>query len=419
MKTKGLRLYGENDLRLEEFDLPEITDDELLVKIVADSLCMSSYKAATQGVAHKRVPDNVAEKPVIIGHEFCGKILQVGEKLTDKYKVGQKFTLQPAQLDTYDAAGYSYEYLGGNMQVGIIPKNYIDQNAVLLFEGEGYYQGSLTEPLSCVIGATHANYHTRLGVYTHDMGIKDRGNMAILGGCGPMGLALIDYIIHRDKLKPRLLVVTDIKQANIDAAEKSLSKEMAAKQGVELVYLNGDSPSYTDEMMALTGGKGYDDVFVFVPVASLVEEADSLLGHDGCLNFFAGPSDKNFSAKFNFYNVHYNATHIVGTTGGNTADMQEALDMSAAGRLNPSLLLSHIGGLDAAADATLNLPHLPGFKKLIYNDISMPLTAIEDFAEKGKTDPLFEALAEICDRHNGLWSVEAEQYLLANAPQIN
>jgi len=418
VKTKGLRLYGTNDLRLEEFELPKITGDELLVKIVADSVCMSSYKAVTQGPAHKRVPLDVATNPIIIGHEFCGEIVEVGENLIGKYKPGQKFTLQPAMQDTYSAAGYSFPYIGGTIQYGIVPKCYIEQEGLLLFEGDAFYQGSLTEPLSCVIGAAHANYHTRLGVYVHDMGIKDGGNMAVLGGCGPMGLALVDYIIHRESPKPGLLVVTDVKQENIEAAEKSLTRENAVKHGVTLVYLNAESPNYTDEMMQLSEGKGYNDVFVFVPVATVVEQADALLSYDGCLNFFAGPSDPKFSAMFNFYNVHYNVTHIVGTSGGNTSDMREALDMFAANKLTPSLLLSHIGGIDAAADATLNLPNLPGFKKLIYNHISMPLTAIADFAEKGKTDPLFKELAAICDRHNGFWSAEAESYLLANGPKI-
>lgn len=44
MKTKAVRLYGANDLRTEEFELPEIKDDEILVKIVSDSICMSSLQ---------------------------------------------------------------------------------------------------------------------------------------------------------------------------------------------------------------------------------------------------------------------------------------------------------------------------------------------------------------------------------------
>ena len=59
MKTKALRLYGANDLRLEEFELGPVGDDDVLCEVVCDSLCMSSYKELTQGAAHKRVPQDV------------------------------------------------------------------------------------------------------------------------------------------------------------------------------------------------------------------------------------------------------------------------------------------------------------------------------------------------------------------------
>ena len=42
MKTKAVRMYGERDLRLEEFELPEIKEDEILVKVMSDSICMST-----------------------------------------------------------------------------------------------------------------------------------------------------------------------------------------------------------------------------------------------------------------------------------------------------------------------------------------------------------------------------------------
>ena len=136
-----------------------------------------------------------------------------------------------------------------------------------------------------------------------------------------------------------------------------------------------------------------------------------MLAFDGCLNFFAGPSNPEFSAKINFYNVHYAYTHLVGTSGGNTDDMKEAIRLMSAG-LDPAGLVTHIGGLNAVIDATLHLPEIPGGKKLIYNHIEMPLTPIADFAELGKTDPLFAELARICQNHNGLWNIDAENYLL-------
>jgi threonine dehydrogenase-like Zn-dependent dehydrogenase len=41
MKTNTIRIYGKNDLRLEEFNLPAMKDDEILAKVVSDSICMS------------------------------------------------------------------------------------------------------------------------------------------------------------------------------------------------------------------------------------------------------------------------------------------------------------------------------------------------------------------------------------------
>ena len=81
-------------------------------------------------------------------------------------------------------------------------------------------------------------------------------------------------------------------------------------------------------------------------------------------------------------------------------------------------MITHVGGLDSARDTIMNLPKIPGGKKLVYTGISMPMTAIDDFAALGKQNPLFAGLAEITAQRNGLWSVEAESYLLLHAPSI-
>lgn len=420
MKTKALRLYGKEDLRLEEFDLPELKDDEILAKVVSDSICMSSYKAAMQGEDHKRVPDNVAENPVIIGHEFCGELVKVGSKWAQEFKEGEKFSIQPAlnYKGTLDAPGYSFQYIGGDATYIIIPSQVMEMGCLLHFDSENYFGGSLSEPLSCVAGTFHAMYHVTRGKYEHDMGIKEGGKMAILAGVGPMGLAAIDYIIHCDR-NPSLLIVTDIDDARLARAEQILSPEEAAKKGIKLVYVNtGKVEDQHKCMMDFTDGEGYDDVLCFAPVAPVVELADSILAQDGCLNFFAGPSNPEFSAKFNFYNVHYAGTHVVGTSGGNTDDMKECLTMMGQGKLDPAILVTHIGGLDVARETTLNLPKVPGGKKLIYTHISLPLTAIADFEEKGKEDPMFAELHKLVSKTNGLWNTEAEKYLLEHAKAI-
>ena len=93
--------------------------------------------------------------------------------------------------------------------------------------------------------------------------------------------------------------------------------------------------------------------------------------------------------------------------------MKEAIEMMTSGKINPAAMVTHVGGLDCVVDTTLNLPNIRGGKKLIYTQIEMPLTAIADFAKLGETDPMFAKLAEICERNNGLWSAEAEKYLLS------
>jgi len=419
MKTTAVRLHGVNDLRMETFELPEIKDDEILVKNISDSICMSSYKAAAQGEKHKRVPDDIAENPIIIGHEFCGEIIKVGKKWQDQFKEGEYFGMQPALNlpGKMGTPGYAYPYCGGAMTYCIMDKDVMNQDCLLHFGGRSFFHGSLAEPLSCIIGAFHAQYHTERGCYEHKMGIVEGGKMALLACAGPMGLGAIDYIIHCDR-RPGLLVVTDIDQARLDRAQSIYTVEEAARMGVKLIYKNTSSGDPVAELMEISGGTGYDDVFVYAPVPAVIEQGDQILAFDGCLNFFAGPTDTKMSAKFNFYNVHYSATHIVGTSGGNTADMIEALDMMAAGKINPAGMITHIGGLDSVAETTINLPHIPGGKKLCYTHIEMPMTAIDDFAEKGKDDPLFAALAEICARNNGLWCPEAEEYLLANGKKI-
>ncbi len=415
MKSTAAVLAGKNNVYMKEIELPQIGEEELLVKNVSNSICLSTYKAAIRGGDHKRVPDDVSEDhPVITGHEFAGYIVKVGEKLKDRFHEGDQFVLQPAMgLESGYSAGYSYEYYGGNATYCIIPKISIDLGCVLPYDGSYFANASLAEPMSCIIGAFHATYHTTPYVYEHKMGLKEGGSVALLGCCGPMGLGAIDYALN-GPYKSRKIVVTDINDERIERARLLIRPEDAAEKGVELIYVNtAGMDNAVEELRALNGGKGYDEVFVFAPVTALVEMGDDLLGNDGCLNFFAGPTDNQFKALYNFYNVHYESTHICGTSGGAPADMVESLELSQQGKINPSFMITHVGGINAAPDTILHLPSIRGGKKLIYPHIQMPLTAIEDFAKQGETDPMFAKLAEICGRNNNVWNEEAEKYLLS------
>lgn len=413
MKTRAVRMYGTRDLRLEEFELPEIKDDEILVRVISDSICMSTYKLVEQGKKHKRAPQNIDTNPIIIGHEFAGIIEKVGAKWQHQFKPGQKFAQQPAlnYKGSLASPGYSYEFFGGACTYCIIPQEVMELGCLMDYDGESFFEASLGEPMSCIIGGYHANYHTNKKNYDHAMGTKADGNILILGGCGPMGLGAVSYGLQFEN-KPKRIVVTEVNDAKIARAREVISEEHAREMGVELIYVNTASMADpVEELMKISEGHGYDDVFVYVPVREVAEMGDKLLAFDGCMNFFAGPTDNQFKADINLYNAHYTSTHILGTTGGNNDDLIEANKLAAAGKIEPAVMVTHVGGIDSIIDATLNLPKIPGGKKLTYTQFDMPLTAIEDFEELGKNDPLFAKLDAACKKNRGLWSAEAERIL--------
>ena len=140
MKTKAVRLWGEMDIRLDEFELPQMKEDEILAEVVTDSLCMSSFKAISQAEKHKKVPEDISEHPIILGHEFCGRILEVGERWKDQYQPGDKFVIQPniGHPKGY-APGYSFRFMGGDATNIIFSREVMENGSLLKYEGDTFF----------------------------------------------------------------------------------------------------------------------------------------------------------------------------------------------------------------------------------------------------------------------------------------
>lgn len=418
MRTKAVRIYGVNDLRLEEFELPKMKEDEIEARIIADSLCMSTYKVANQGSKHKKLPNDLSENPVIMGHEFCGIIEKVGSKWKNMYKPGDKFVAQPnlGREDTY-SLGYSFPYVGGDATKVLIMNEAIEKGCLLPYNGDSFFEGALVEPLSCIVAAFKANFHLKnINDYDHKMGIKEGGSMAIIGGTGPMGSLALDYSIHGKK-RPSTLVVTGTTLEKLNVLKKLYPVEEAEKNGVKLTYvLTSKTENNSLKLKALSkDNKGFDDVFLMVANSFVVKETEQILAYDGCLNFFAGPSDASFSSEINFYNIHYNATHFVGTSGSNTQDMKDAIQLIEDKVVNVAKIATHIMGLNDVCDSIIKIPELPGRKKIIYSQKNFPITNISEFS---KENEFYKMLSELVNKHDGLWNVEAEQYFLKNAQDI-
>ncbi|MBR5539367.1 MAG: zinc-binding dehydrogenase [Clostridia bacterium] len=417
MKTKAVRLYGEMDIRLEEFDLPEITDEEVLIKVVSDSVCASTFKAVKQGTKHKRVPEDIAENPIIIGHEMCGEILQVGATLKNEWHEGQKVVIQPAlKLESGYDPGYSYKYVGGNTMYAVVPKIVLERGCLLPYNGEGYFKGSLTEALACVYRGYKGFYHTDYTNYVRTDGAKKGGKLAILGGAGPMGIGAVE--LASGYAECGMIVVTDVDGDRLAFAAEKSSVKSAKERGVDLKYVNtSEIENVADYLIELSDG-GFDDVFVMVPVPELFSLAEKICREDGCVNFFAGPPIHEMQGSLNLYRVHYDGIHVVGTAGSIPKDMTDVIELIEQEKINAGALVSHILGMKAVKETLFAMEIPNGSKKICYNELDIPLVAISDFEELGKTDALYRELAKIVKKNNGVWCTEAEEYLLANAPKI-
>ena len=460
MKAKAWRLYGAGDARLEDIELEGAGEEGIVVELVTNTICLSDYKGASLGTGHKRVPRDIATRPSMFGHEVSGIVREVGVKWKDQFRVGQHVGLQPSlnipghELET---VGYAWHTIGGETTHVYLPSIVMEMGCLLPYDGDAYFKCSLAEPISCIVSAFRTNYHNAFCSHDLEVGIVDKGTMLLMAGCGAMGLGCIDIACHSPEKRPRRLVVTDIDEPRLARAaaifglEDSAARRSAATgdvgsalradqnaivargdvNGVELIFVNTKdvadpvtllkSFNLADDARAdnptSTGG-GYDDIFLMAAVPALITQCSDLLGFGGCLNFFAGPTNQHLMAEFNFYNVHYLMHHCVANSGGDVKDMSDSVDWIGKGYLHPEVMITHVGGLDSAFEATMNILKIPGGKRLVYTHKKLPMVAIADFAKLGETDPFYAELDRRCSANHGLWCKEAEDYLLANAPEI-
>ena len=455
MKAKAWRLYGAADARLEDIELESAGEEGIVVELVTNTICLSDYKGMSLGTGHKRVPRDIATRPTMFGHEVSGIVREVGTKWKDLFRVGQHVGLQPSlnipghELET---VGYAWHTIGGETTHVYLPSIVMEMGCLLPYDGDAFFKCSLAEPISCIVSAFRTNYHNAFCSHDLEVGIVDKGTMLLMAGCGAMGLGCIDIACHSPEKRPRRLVVTDIDDARLSRAAKMFGVGEGERvkgekgegmeggdavvargvvNGVELIFVNTKdvadpvkllkSFNLVDDARAdnptSTGG-GYDDIFLMAAVPALITQCSDLLGFGGCLNFFAGPTNQQLKAEFNFYNVHYLMHHVVANSGGDVKDMADSVDWIGKGYLHPEVMITHVGGLDSAAQATLDMLKVPGGKRLVYTHVNMPMTAIDDFAKLGEKDPFYAKLAEICEQNNGLWCKQAEDYLLANAPKV-
>lgn len=334
----AVRLYGKNDIRVEEIPKPTIAEDEILLKVKAASICGTDVRMYQNGYTGI-TPDS----PRILGHEFSGVIEQVGVNVSG-YHRGQRVTVAPNMgcgicrqcvsgnthlCPTYRAFGVNID--GGFAEYVRIPAEAIRQgNVAELAEQVSFEEAALNEPLSCVYNGTE---HCLIRP----------GDSVVVIGAGPIGT------MHG------LL-------AKMAGAGKVFYSDLSADRLQAVIKLNpffkALSGDLKEAVMCETDGEGADVVITACPSPAAQAQAPELCAIGGRVNFFGGiPADRQ-PVPINTNLVHYKQLILTGTTRASVTQFRKTLSFIRSGILDVKPLITgrfpltdFMSGLDRAIRA--------------------------------------------------------------------
>ena len=302
----GLENLGKDDKPCL-VDVPEIADDELLVKIDAIGLCFSDIKLIRAGEDHPRViSDDLSKDPVIPGHEAVMTVAKVGAQLADQFEIGQRFIVQ---ADIYiDGKGFAYGYAidGGMAQYSKIDQRVLngDEGCYLLPIKDETPAGlaALIEPWTCVIASYMIDNRTTP---------KDGGKTLIVMDDADKNVYAVGELFKAHQ--PKSITCVNANEMMTYALERDLP-------GASLIELN-----------ALPEGEAFDDVFICnIADRAVAEKASKLCNRGATISFIGEYPDEEWA--FDIGNIHYESWFYQGTA---SSELSAAFNRNVRSSLKP------------------------------------------------------------------------------------
>jgi threonine dehydrogenase-like Zn-dependent dehydrogenase len=355
---------GFENLAVKQVPVPDAGPDQLLARVDAAGVCTSIIKLVEQGEKHPFINGwNMKKWPVILGDEGSVTLAKIGDNLRYKYKVGQRYAIQPAvnvapilYRERYKnnaegmnkcAVGYT---LGGNLAQYILIQEEVLKGECLLplpDEDMAYFAVSMAEPISCIYSAQERNYHIiKKGPHASrvpQLGFLP-GGVAVVIGAGAMGRMHAELAL---RFSPRVVIVSDLQRSRLDETIQTIGKKAAAK-GTKLLCALPDK--LADTVKAESGGLGADDIVLAVGIQPVQQNALGLLAPGGVANLFGGLPRGEHLLELDALAVHYQEIKVVGSSGGEPSDMAATLRAIAAGDIDPGNYVAAVGSLDNAID---------------------------------------------------------------------
>jgi L-iditol 2-dehydrogenase len=306
--------YNNHDVRVQEMPVPQIGEDEALLKVMASGICGSDV------IEWYRVP----RAPLVLGHEATGVIDKVGDKVKN-LKVGDRVFVShhvPCNKCRYCKRGHhtachtlhtTNYYPGGFSQYIRIPKTNIDFGVYKLPDDMSFEEGTFIEPLACV------SRGQRLA------GLKKDDTLLIIGS----GIA---GILHTQLAKFK--GVQNIIVADINPYRMELAKKFGANHAINA---RDNLPAKLKEV---NDGRLSDQVVVCTGATSASLSALDCVDNGGTILFFACP-DPSVKLPVPICQFWRNEVTFLTTYGAAPNDLEDSLRVLATKRLNVKDMITH------------------------------------------------------------------------------
>ena len=341
----ALRLYGPKDIRLEEIPVPEINDDEILLKVDAAAVCGTDVRMWQNG--QKGVD---ADHPLVLGHEFAGTIVKVGKNVPF-YKEGMQVAMQPNigcgicdrcvdgkfhLCDDYRAFGINMD--GAFAEYVKIPADAVTRgNLMVLPKGVSPAEAAVTEPLSCA-------YNGFTKCFVHP------GEYAMVVGAGPNGFCHA-LLLH---MAGAAVLMNDI------AADRLA--EVKEKLPFVETYCGNDLPGFVKEW---TRGRGLDVAITACPVPAVQASVLPLMNYGGRVNYFGGIPAAKQPVAIDTNLIHYRELYVTGSTRSSIAQFRKTLEFVSLGLLDVNAMITDRYELKDILSAMENARQAKGIKHVI------------------------------------------------------
>ncbi|MFP3984868.1 MAG: zinc-dependent alcohol dehydrogenase [Candidatus Bathyarchaeia archaeon] len=313
---KAAMLYGVMDLRIQEVERPHIASGEVLVSIKAATTCGTDLKIYQRGYVEK-----VIKLPTVFGHEWSGKVAEVGENVTwpkkgMRVRAGNSapcLRCKMCQKGKYNLCEDMLWLWGAYAEYIRIPERMVLVNTQEIPFHVSYEEAAIVEPLACVLhGAEEA-------------GIKLSDSVAIIGA-GPIGLL---HMLVAKKLGAERVIISDLISERLEFAEKLGADET----------INAETENVVERVHQLTKGYGADVVIEAIGSPATWEQALKMVCKGGTVLEFGGCPPRT-EIKVSTELLHYGEVTLKGAFHATPTHFKKALNFISSGTLNVKPLVT-------------------------------------------------------------------------------